>query len=101
MTRGILLQALFRGKYLLRVFFGPQLSRPNFYAHTFTQGAYMSDPTTSTQPIHPATPTGRPSPGAQRSATPATPVRRQYVSFVFYKLQPEFRRLPQDQQRQM
>ncbi len=29
---------------------------------------------------------------------PAVPVRRQYVSFLFYKLMPEFRRLPLDQQ---
>lgn len=46
---------------------------------------------------------GRPMTGAagqpQRAAT--TPVRRQYVSFAFYKLQPEFRRLPVEQQRAM
>jgi chlorite dismutase len=39
-------------------------------------------------------PAGRPT-GA-RPATP--PIRRQYVSFSFYKLLPDFRRLPQDQQ---
>ncbi len=38
----------------------------------------------------------------QRSAGAApTPVRRQYVSFLFYKLLPEFRRLPMEQQSAM
>src|SRR3954471_19757512 len=37
----------------------------------------------------------------QRGGTPAVPVKRQYVSFQFYKLLPEFRRLPLDQQRSM
>jgi len=31
----------------------------------------------------------------------ATPIKRQYVSFIFYKLQPEFRRLSIEQQRTM
>src|SRR4051794_1267281 len=50
---------------------------------------------------------GRPgagsSPGVQgqRAGGAATPVRRQFVSFAFYKLMPEFRRLPQEQQRGM
>ncbi len=48
---------------------------------------------------------GRPAAGAQAQAARGggapTPVRRQYVSFYFYKLLPEFRRLPLDQQRSM
>jgi chlorite dismutase len=40
-------------------------------------------------------------PHGARAGAPATPVKRQYVSFMFYKLQPEFRRLPLDQQRAM
>jgi chlorite dismutase len=50
-------------------------------------------------PSHPSSPApaGRPAPQAQRPA----PARRQYVSFLFYKLLPEFRRLPQEQQRTM
>jgi len=50
------------------------------------------------------TPTqGRPShaPSAQGQRPASTPIRRQFVSFAFYKLQPEFRRLPQDQQHAM
>jgi chlorite dismutase len=43
----------------------------------------------------------RPAPGPHRGDAPATPVKRQYVSFLFYKLLPEFRRLPLEQQRQM
>lgn len=41
-------------------------------------------------------------PGAQPArvpgGAPAVPVRRQYVSFAFYRLLPEFRRLPREQQ---
>jgi len=37
----------------------------------------------------------------QRGGAPAAPVKRQYVSFLFYKLMPEFRRLPQEQQKAM
>jgi chlorite dismutase len=44
-------------------------------------------------------------PGAQAAGRPAgagaPPVKRQYVSFSFYKLQPEFRRLPLEKQREM
>lgn len=51
----------------------------------------------------PAAPPARPlgMPHGSRTATPAAPVKRQYVSFLFYKLLPEFRRLPLDQQRTM
>jgi chlorite dismutase len=53
----------------------------------------------------PAISSGRPShatgAAAQRQGSSAVPVRRQYVSFLFYKLVPEFRRLPQEQQRAM
>jgi len=42
----------------------------------------------------------RPGAAPQRSGPP-TPVKRQYVSFLFYKLMPEFRRLPKEQQQQM
>ena len=48
---------------------------------------------------HPGRPMGMPA-GA-RTGGPATPVKRQYVSFLFYKLMPEFRRLPLEQQRTM
>src|SRR4051794_40102733 len=48
-----------------------------------------------------AVPHGRPTGQPQRGAATATPVRRQYVSFLFYKLMPEFRRLPQEKQREM
>ena len=69
----------------------------------------MSESTAST-PATPGTPIapppaaiGRPGhsplPHGARPAT--TPVRRQFVSFAFYKLLPEFRRLPQEQQRTM
>jgi chlorite dismutase len=53
------------------------------------------------QPI-PSAP-GRPGtmPHGARAGAPATPVKRQYVSFLVYKLLPEFRRLPADQQRTM
>jgi chlorite dismutase len=44
-------------------------------------------------------PQGRPS-TAGRPA-PTTPIKRQYVSFCFYKLMPEFRRLPLEQQREL
>src|SRR5438034_219016 len=40
-------------------------------------------------------------PAGQPQRVPSTPVKRQYVSFLFYKLMPEFRRLPQQQQRDM
>src|ERR1035437_298020 len=45
----------------------------------------------------------RPGPATttQSQRPPASPIKRQYVSFAFYKLMPEFRRLPQDQQRSM
>ncbi len=46
-------------------------------------------------------PHARPAGQPQRGAAPAVPVRRQYVSFLFYKLMPEFRRLPLDQQHTM
>jgi len=59
----------------------------------------------STPATSPGTPAGRPShsPGAapQGQRSPATPIRRQFVSFHFYKLLPEFRRLPLDHQREM
>jgi chlorite dismutase len=42
-----------------------------------------------------AQPAGRP------AAAAAAPVKRQYVSFQFYKLLPEFRRLPVEKQREM
>jgi chlorite dismutase len=47
----------------------------------------VSQPVTGTRPV--------------RGGAPATPVKRQYVSFIFYKLLPEFRRLPAEQQRAM
>jgi chlorite dismutase len=40
-------------------------------------------------------------PQGARAGAPATPVKRQYVSFLFYKLLPEFRRLPLEEQRTM
>jgi chlorite dismutase len=52
-------------------------------------------PTTAGRPS--GTPAAAPQPA--RSSTVVT--KRQYVSFAFYKLLPEFRRLPQDQQRSM
>ncbi|HEY4328733.1 MAG TPA: chlorite dismutase family protein, partial [Phycisphaerae bacterium] len=55
---------------------------------------------TSTPASSPAS-HGRPSPQAQRGGAAPAPIRRQYVSFAFYKLMPEFRRLPLDQQRSM
>jgi chlorite dismutase len=62
----------------------------------------MSESTTST-PAPAVPPTGRPghAPAPHGVRPASTPVRRQYVSFMFYKLQPEFRRLPQEQQRTM
>lgn len=39
--------------------------------------------------------------GGGGGGPPATPVRRQYVSFAFYKLMPEFRRLPVQQQSEL
>jgi chlorite dismutase len=48
----------------------------------------MSEPTLAAAPAT--------RPAGTRPATP--PIRRQYVSFSFYKLLPDFRRLPQDQQ---
>jgi chlorite dismutase len=42
---------------------------------------------------------GRPAAAPQRQAGATTPVRRQFVSFAFYKLLPEFRRLGVEQQR--
>ena len=60
-------------------------------------------PPTSSAPLPPmaAGATGRPATAGQpqRAATP--PIRRQFVSFVFYKLMPEFRRLSADQQSAM
>jgi len=63
---------------------------------------------TSTPQNSPAPPAAGSSPAGRPGAAPqpqkssaAPPVRRQYVSFVFYKLLPEFRRLPQDQQHSM
>jgi chlorite dismutase len=60
-----------------------------------------SAPATPVSPSAP--PAGRPghSPLPHGARPAATPVRRQFVSFAFYKLQPEFRRLPQEQQRTM
>ena len=49
-----------------------------------------------TPPTH-----GRPMGQPQRGGAPTAPIKRQYVSFAFYKLMPEFRRLPQEQQRAM
>jgi chlorite dismutase len=45
----------------------------------------------------------RPVTGSQpsRGGAPATPIKRQYVSFIFYKILPEFRRLPAEQQQAM
>ncbi len=66
-----------------------------------SQIADSGQPSAGTTAAHP----GRPSGGSQ--AAPATqgaaakPMRRQYISFFFYKLMPEFRRLPQDQQSAM
>jgi chlorite dismutase len=60
--------------------------------------------TPSSVPAHGATAShGRPATATQgqRSGGPSTPVKRQYVSFLFYKLMPEFRRLPLEQQRAM
>jgi chlorite dismutase len=40
-------------------------------------------------------------PVTARAGVSAAPVKRQYVSFAFYKIQPEFRRLPAEQQKAM
>lgn len=61
----------------------------------------MPDVTTTPNPASPSSVApGRPAvagaPQGQRPA--ATPIRRQYVSFAFYKLLPEFRRLPESEQ---
>jgi chlorite dismutase len=57
----------------------------------------------SANPIVPASTGHRPATATQgqRGEAPGAPVRRQYVSFMFYKLMPEFRRLSQDKQREM
>ncbi|HUO11038.1 MAG TPA: chlorite dismutase family protein [Phycisphaerae bacterium] len=52
-----------------------------------------------TAPPHGHRPGHAPAPQGQRPAS--TPVRRQFVSFAFYKLQPEFRRIPEAHQRAM
>ncbi len=61
----------------------------------------MSTPTPSPTPS--STPASRPghAPQAQPTGKPPTPGKRQFVSFSFYKLLPEFRRLPVDQQQQL
>ena len=50
-------------------------------------------------------PAGRPGAAPQTSAAEqrsgSKPARRQFISFYFYKLMPEFRRLPQEQQAAM
>lgn len=46
-------------------------------------------------------PSQNPATAGQPQRAAATPVRRQYVSFAFYKLLPEFRRLAQTQQATM
>lgn len=56
-----------------------------------------SSPVISHRPAGAPMPHGRPA----AAGGPATPVKRQFVSFLFYKLMPEFRRLPLDQQRSM
>ena len=56
-------------------------------------------PTTSPSTSPPHAPQDRP--GMAARGAPATPIKRQYVSFLFYKLQPEFRRLSLEQQRTM
>jgi chlorite dismutase len=67
----------------------------------------MSQVTESGQtPSHAASPTGgRPTGMTQTTSGPqridGKPQRRQFISFYFYKLQAEFRRLPQDQQTSM
>ena len=44
---------------------------------------------------------GRPATEAQAAAGGKPAMRRQFISFAFYKLMAEFRRLPQEQQRAM
>ncbi len=68
----------------------------------------MSETTAAVNPVNPPAPAvptrpGYGSPAAQPSGARggATPVRRQYVSFVFYKLMPEFRRLPLEKQQEL
>lgn len=56
--------------------------------------------TPATSAISPAA-IAAPSPGQATATRPATPAPRQYVSFSFYKLLPEFRRLPLQQQHAM
>ena len=56
-----------------------------------------ASPVISHRPVGAPLPQGRPA----STGAPSTPVKRQYVSFHFYKLMPEFRRLPQDQQSSM
>jgi chlorite dismutase len=60
-----------------------------------------STPPTVPTPAAPGHGRAMTAPAGQPQRAAATPVRRQYVSFVFYKLQPEFRRLPLEQQRAM
>lgn len=57
--------------------------------------------TSPAQHPHDPSPHGRSSglPSRPAAGAPAAPIRRQYVSFFFYKLMPEFRRLPQEQQK--
>ena len=61
----------------------------------------------ASQPTAPAAHPHGTRPGAAPQTAPAgqpatgKPARRQFISFAFYKLQPEFRRLPQDQQAAM
>lgn len=68
----------------------------------------MTQFTTATTPggtdrpgMPPTAPGGHPAPKEQPGATGRAAVRRQFVSFSFYKLLPEFRRLPQTQQSAM
>jgi chlorite dismutase len=56
-----------------------------------------------TESRHAPAAAGRPGtmPQGARAASASAPVKRQFVSFLFYKLLPEFRRLPLEQQRSM
>ena len=62
----------------------------------------MTGVTTSAAAANPVTSAGappvRPAAAPRREGAPATPVRRQFVSFLFHKLLPEFRRLPAKRQ---
>ena len=61
----------------------------------------MSEDQHPAAPVTSGSPHGRPKPVYQERPGGGPPPRRQYVHFSFYKLLPEFRRLPAEEQRAM